>query len=119
MTDGGAEASTLDLVIQGQLIWCVSEAVLSEYRVVLNRSKFHRIESARVASVLALAGKGELAVVTKTVACSLDEPDNRFLECAEATSADYLVTGNKRHFPARWEKTEVVNARKLLDELRN
>jgi uncharacterized protein len=28
-----------------------------------------------------------------------DPADNRFLECAEALKADYLVTGNKRRFP--------------------
>ena len=51
---------------------------------------------------------------THTVSASPDEPDNRFLECAEAAGADFLVTGNKRHFPKRWKRTEVVNARELL-----
>jgi uncharacterized protein len=36
------------------------------------------------------------------------------LECAEAGEADFLVTGNKRHFPAHWGKTRVVNARELI-----
>jgi predicted nucleic acid-binding protein len=35
---------------------------------------------------------------TQVTACS-DEPDHRFLECALEASADYLVTGNMRHFP--------------------
>jgi uncharacterized protein len=48
--------------------------------------------------------------------CS-DEPDNRFLECAETAEADYLVTGNKRHFPERWKSTRIVNTRQLLDGL--
>jgi predicted nucleic acid-binding protein len=46
---------------------------------------------------------------------SPDPDDNKFLECAQAAGADYLVTGNKRHFPKRWGKTKVVNARELLD----
>jgi predicted nucleic acid-binding protein len=45
---------------------------------------------------------------------STHDADNRFLECAEAAGADFLVTGNKRHFPRRWEKTQFVNARELL-----
>ncbi len=49
------------------------------------------------------------------VSISPDPADNRFLECAEAAQADYLVTGNKRHFPERWGKTVVVNARELLE----
>jgi hypothetical protein len=36
------------------------------------------------------------------------------LECAETASANFLVTGNKRHFPKHWKNTQVVNARELL-----
>ena len=32
----------------------------------------------------------------------------------EAAGADFLVTGNKRHFLRRWEKTQIVNARELM-----
>ena len=39
------------------------------------------------------------------------------VECAEAANAGYLVTGNKRHFPVRWKKTEILNARELLAKL--
>jgi predicted nucleic acid-binding protein len=41
--------------------------------------------------------------------------DNVFLECAEAAQADYLVTGNQRHFPERWKKTKVIGARELIE----
>jgi hypothetical protein len=41
--------------------------------------------------------------------------DRQFLECAEAAGADFLVTGNKRHFPARWGDTLVVDARALVE----
>ena len=44
-----------------------------------------------------------------------DPTDNRFLECADAARADYLVTGNKRHFPKQWRQTLVVNARQLIE----
>jgi len=39
-----------------------------------------------------------------------DEPDNRFLECALEARADYLVTGNKKHFPfSEFEGTKIVS----------
>ena len=44
-----------------------------------------------------------------------DPADNRFLECADASRADFLVTGNRRHFPQQWRQTLVVNARELLE----
>jgi predicted nucleic acid-binding protein len=43
------------------------------------------------------------------VTTASDEPDNRFLECAQKARADYLVTGNKRHFPSpTFEGTIIV-----------
>jgi predicted nucleic acid-binding protein len=43
-----------------------------------------------------------------------DPDDNRFLECADAARADYLVTGNQRHFPAFWKRTKVITSRELI-----
>jgi len=50
-----------------------------------------------------------------TVEECTDPDDNIFLECAQAGEADYLVTGNKRHFPDRWKKTKVIGARELIE----
>ena len=36
----GAEASVLNLIVDTTLTWCVSRAVLDEYRDVLTRPKF-------------------------------------------------------------------------------
>lgn len=44
-----------------------------------------------------------------------DPADDRFLECTEASKADYLVTKNKRHFPKQWRQTQMVNALELLE----
>ena len=43
-----------------------------------------------------------------------DPDDNRFLECADTARADYLVTGNQRHFPTFWMRTKVITSRELL-----
>ena len=37
------------------------------------------------------------------------------LECAEAVSADYLVSGDGSHVPDRWKKTAVIHARELIE----
>lgn len=49
------------------------------------------------------------------VSAALDSSDNKFLECAQATNANFLVTGNKRHFPQTWLQTKIVNARELIE----
>ena len=43
-----------------------------------------------------------------------DPDDNKFLECADAARADYLVTGNQRHFPKFWKKTKVITSREFI-----
>jgi hypothetical protein len=44
-----------------------------------------------------------------------DRGDTKFLQCAQAAQADYIVTGNKRDFPARsYGVTHVVSAGELL-----
>jgi predicted nucleic acid-binding protein len=50
-----------------------------------------------------------------TLAVSPDERDNRFLECAESAGADFLVTGNRRHFPKVWKTTRIVSTRELVE----
>jgi uncharacterized protein len=43
-----------------------------------------------------------------------DPHDNKFLECADAAHADYLVTGNQRHFPRFWKRTMVITSREFV-----
>jgi predicted nucleic acid-binding protein len=43
-----------------------------------------------------------------------DRADNMFLECVDAARADYLVTGNQRHFPKFWKNTKVITSREFL-----
>ena len=45
-----------------------------------------------------------------------DEDDNRFLECAFSAEANYLITGNLRHYPDICGITRIVNARRFLAE---
>jgi uncharacterized protein len=43
------------------------------------------------------------------------EPDdNIFLEGADAARADYLVTGNLKHFPRFWKGTKIISSRELI-----
>jgi predicted nucleic acid-binding protein len=43
-----------------------------------------------------------------------DPDDNIFVECADAARADYLVTGNQRHFPKFWKNTKIISSSEFL-----
>jgi putative PIN family toxin of toxin-antitoxin system len=111
----GYERSVLDLALSGKLRMVVSEAILQEYESVLRRPKF-RLKPLQVARSLRLLRSAARVVAPYgQLNVARDAGDNRFLECAEAAKADYLVTGNKRHFPKQWRQTLIVNARELLE----
>ena len=118
LTAGGLEAFVLDLALasKSQLyVSPVSPDILAEYEEVLRRPRF-RIDSKKVTQSLRLIKKRAKNVTpTLTLSVSPDTDDNRFLECADAANADYLVTGNRRHFPAKYRNTLVINARQLIE----
>jgi putative PIN family toxin of toxin-antitoxin system len=111
----GYERHALDLALAGKLQLAVSEVILAEYAGVLSRPKF-AIAPKQVAKSLRLIRSASRIVRPQhELRITNDPADNRFLECAEAARADYLVTGNKRHFPKSWRQTLVVNARELVE----
>jgi putative PIN family toxin of toxin-antitoxin system len=110
----GLEALVVALALNKKVQLCISEPIFEEYERVLSypRLKFIPKEITRFLS--RLRSTSVVVNPTHTISASIDEPDNRFLECAEAARAEFLVTGNKRHYPKRWKGTEVVNAREVL-----
>ena len=115
----GLEAEIVVLIAVRELELYASKAVIAEYEIVFARPKFAHIDPARITHFLRLL-KAEAKMVTPRdiVTESKDDADNRFLECAETADAQYLVTGNKRHFPAQWKSTRIVNARELFQIIR-
>ena len=113
----GYERHVLDLVLAGKLQVAVSAAILEEYEGVLRRPKFG-IAPRQVGRALHLLRTAARMVRPhRRLKVARDPADNRFLECAEASKADYLVTGNKRHFPKQWRQTHVVHARELPERV--
>lgn len=38
---------------------------------------------------------------------------------AETAAADYLVSGNRKHYPEEWKKTRIVTAREFMEIIAN
>ena len=113
----GAPATIVELALLGTFTLCVSPQVLSEYREVLARAKFSR-QLERINILLeGIEEAAEVAAPRSTLTVSPDDADNRLLECAQATQADFLVTGNRKDFPASHYRTRIVSAREFLAEL--
>ncbi len=93
---------------------CVSSEVLTEYREVLARPKFAALDRRAVGSCYLLIESEAIRVIPSgRLSISPDPDDNRLYECAEAAQAEYLVTGNTKHFPRGHGKTAIVTPRQL------
>ena len=114
LNDQGHEALVVSLALGRRLQIYISVPILTEYGRVLNYPRL-KFNPDTVASFLRRLRDASAMVHPRVaVTKAKHEPDNRFLECAQEAQADYLVTGNLRHFPPQWKDTRVVNSRQLL-----
>lgn len=91
--------------------------IYAEYEQVLRRPRLQRGEEIIAKTLQAIREKGFWVRATERVRACSDPDDDIFLECALASQADYLVTGNLKHFPTAWAETRIVTARWLLDSV--
>jgi uncharacterized protein len=115
LISGSIPEAVINLAISREVQWFASEPVLAEYEAVLKRPRL-AIDSVKAAAAMARIRVAASIVSPKVhVAEASDPGDNRFLECAEAAQAHYLVTGNIRHFPDIWKETRIVTPREFID----
>ena len=111
----GLEAAVFLLVLARKIEAVLSEPVFAEYQEVLLRPNFGMSAAQVEGTLKILRASGSIVKPTQSLSVATDPADNKFLECAETGEADYLVTGNKRHFPKTWGKIKVINARELIE----
>jgi putative PIN family toxin of toxin-antitoxin system len=111
----GQERAALVFALTAPARLYVSPDILEEYERVLHRPQL-KLSDARLGEVLdLLKSRAVLVTPSRRIQVTPDPDDNIFPECAEEGRADYLVTGNKRHFPRFWKSTKIINARELLE----
>jgi putative PIN family toxin of toxin-antitoxin system len=92
----------------------VTQAILEEYREVLARPEFRISRGLRQQLLQFVGSRSHLVRPVRPLQVATDPDDNKFLECADAARADYLVTGNQRHFPRFWKNTAVITSREFI-----
>jgi len=110
----GLQRTVLLLAITRPARLYVSRPILEEYSEVLGRPEL-RIRKGLRQQLLQLIKNHSYSVVpTRRLDVTSDPDDNMFLECADAARADYLVTGNQKHFPRFWKKTKIITTREFI-----
>jgi len=87
---------------------------MAEYREVLARPKMNIRKGLRQQLLQLIKTHAYSVTPSRQLQVTRDPDDNKFVECADAARADYLVTGNQRHFPKFWKRTKVITSREFI-----
>lgn len=114
----GNPALILCLVFEKEIRICLSEEIIQEYQGVLKREKFRSLNQTDVKKFLTKLQDLSFFVNPKEKVNLLTDPDdNKFLDCAYEAKADYLITGNKKHFPInQFKGTKIVSPLEFIEK---
>ncbi|RIV19917.1 putative toxin-antitoxin system toxin component, PIN family [Fibrisoma montanum] len=108
-----------ELVLTKKVETCLSDEVFAEYIEVLNREKFARFANFKAKAEVVLNKMREISTFYKTdrkVDVLTDTSDNKFLELAAVSAADFLTTGNMLDFAmTEFEYTRILTPRDYWD----
>ena len=93
----GKPAHCLEVWAQGRFDLAISHPVLTEYEEVITRLAARYPQKRPTDWLSAIKQAGHLFVPAPLPAATADPDDEKFIECAVAARADYLVTGDKAH----------------------
>ena len=112
----GNERTVLDLSRRGRIDVYLSSFILREVANVLSR-KFSW-EGEQVTQALAMLSNAATILEPPQLIAAIEdhEADNRILDCVVAASAEYLVTGDRRHLLplVEYGGASIVNAPQFL-----
>ncbi len=106
-----------ELVLSEKVKNYLSEEIFTEYVEVLNRDKFTKFVNFKIKAEVVLKKLREISIFYKTdkkIEILADASDNKFLELAAVSKADYLITGNTLTI-TEFEYTRILTPREYWD----
>ncbi len=118
LSSNGPPAAVLRALLTERVNLCFDERIVSEYRDVLTRTKFS-FDRGLVEELIGFLEAAGSPTLAPPLAITLPDPwDQMFIEVAVSSHADFLVTGNLRHFPETARAgVAVVSPRTFVDLL--
>jgi len=112
-------ALLLSLGLEEKVRFFVSLALLNEYEAVLKRPRFKLGHQETVDLIEMIKQKAVMVTPTRELKIlKEDETDNRILECAAKAKVDFVITGNKKHFPFEdFRGSKIVTPREFINHL--
>jgi uncharacterized protein len=114
---GGLPQQVLELISSHGLLLYISPSIMEEVSGIL-AAKFDWTKEELDLFLPPLWDRCIIIKPTIRLKVCPDPDDNHVLECAAAAEAEFLVTGNAKHFPKAYKATKVISPRQFLDILR-
>lgn len=111
-------ALIVSLALSGRVPFYLSNDIWDEYQGVLARDTFKVLGRRKIKKFLAQLKKKAKWVSPQEPArvITVDPEDNKFLEAAQEAQADFVITGNTKHFPfKKFKKSRIVTPAEFLD----
>lgn len=109
----------LEHCIEGNATICLSSQILQEYAEVLSRPKFARFSDFKTNADFLITRLSEISEIfepSDKLKIIKDEPDNRLLELAQISKADFLITGNTNDFSMKtFQETKIVTPKEYWE----
>ncbi len=118
LSPNGPPAAVLRALLTERGRLCFDERIVSEYRDVLTGAKFS-FDRELVEELIGFLESAGTPTLASPLAVDLPDPwDQMFIEVAVSSGADFLVTGNLKHYPEEARSgVKVVSPREFLDAL--
>ena len=111
----GPQRTVILLAMTRPVRWYITKGIMAEYTLVLARPELKLRRGLQRQLLQLIKNHTWIVVPARLPQVTVDPDDNMFLECADAARADYLVTGNQRHFPRFWKSTKIISSREFLN----
>jgi putative PIN family toxin of toxin-antitoxin system len=95
LKDKDPEEVILVIATQPDIEWIVSPEILTEYKEVLKRDKFHLPDDILQSWFILIDSLTTVVVADIFVDFPRDRKDAKFLACALVSDADYFITGDR------------------------
>ncbi|GHV81862.1 PIN domain-containing protein [Spirochaetia bacterium] len=96
----GIPGEIVSLVLSEKIILCYDNKILSEYTDVLTRSKFNFNKELVTDFLEFIKIYGEYIIAAKPQDIQfIDTDDKIFYDVFRSSDANYIITGNKKHYP--------------------
>ena len=107
-------------VLDGKISLCVNTDILEEYEEVISQKSTSEIAWNIVEAIANLSTTTFQNTYVHFELLPADSDDNKFVDCAVASDAEYIVTNDKHFNPLKeipWPKVEIIKITEFIKQL--